>query len=127
LKTGAGPRKRPGFFKFHYNGVVPVNTVTKLLAVLCLALAAGTAVSGLAQASNREHDRYHDRGGDRAMGDRAISLDEAVARAERRYDARVVRAEERRHGDRIENRIRLLGADGRVFEVRIDAESGRED
>ncbi len=56
-----------------------------------------------------------------------ISLDEAVARAERQYKARVVRAEEKRHGDRIEYRIRLLGEDGRVFEVRVDAASGRED
>jgi uncharacterized membrane protein YkoI len=56
-----------------------------------------------------------------------LSLDEAVAQAERRYNARAVRAEEKRHGDRIEYRIRLLGEDGRVFEVRIDAESGRED
>lgn len=94
----------------------------RLLAILCLALMAGAAASGQAQASGRDRDRS----GERAMADRAISLDEAVARAERRYDARVVRAEEKRHGDRIEYRIRLLGTDGRVFEVRIDAETGRE-
>jgi len=58
---------------------------------------------------------------------RAISLDEAVARAERRYKARAVRAEEKRHGDRVEYRIRLLAEDGRVFEVRVDAATGRED
>ena len=91
---------------------------------LCLALLAGIVASGPIQASER--DRHRDQGGERAMEDRAISLDEAVARAERRYNARAVRAEEKRHGDRIEYRIRLLGADGRVFEVRIDAESGRE-
>jgi uncharacterized membrane protein YkoI len=56
----------------------------------------------------------------------ALSLDEAVARAERRHRARAVRAEEKRHGDRIEYRIRLLADDGRVFEVRIDAATGRE-
>jgi len=60
------------------------------------------------------------------MADRAVSLDEAVAQAERRYDARAVRAEEKRDGDRIEYRIRLLGADGRVFEVRIDGQTGEE-
>jgi uncharacterized membrane protein YkoI len=96
----------------------------KVLTILCLALAAGILASGQATASNRDHDR--DRGGARVMADRAISLDEAVARAERHYDARVVRAEEKKHGDRIEYRIRLLGADGRVFEVRIDAETGAE-
>ena len=91
---------------------------------LCLALLAAIVASGPIQASER--DRHRDQGGERAMADHAISLDEAVARAERRYNARAVRAEEKRHDDRIEYRIRLLGADGRVFEVRIDAESGRE-
>jgi len=96
----------------------------RLVAMLCLALAAGAVESGQALASER--DRHHEQGDERTMADRAISLDEAVAQAERRYDARAVRAEEKRHGDRIEYRIRLLGADGRVFEIRVDAESGRE-
>ena len=60
------------------------------------------------------------------MAERSVSLDEAVAQAERRYKARAVRAEEIRHGERIEYQIRLLGDDGRVFEVRIDAATGRE-
>jgi uncharacterized membrane protein YkoI len=60
------------------------------------------------------------------MAERSLSLDEAVAQAERRYKARAVRAEEKSHGERIEYRIRLLGDDGRVFEVRIDAATGRE-
>jgi uncharacterized membrane protein YkoI len=60
------------------------------------------------------------------MAERTVSLDEAVAQAERRYKARAVRAEEKRHGERIEYRIRLLGDDGRVFEVRIDAATGNE-
>ncbi len=119
----AGPRKRPGFFEFHYNGVMQMIRM-RLLAILCLALTAGAAAPGQVQASER--DRLHDRGGERTMADRGISLDEAVARAERRYHARAVRAEEKRNGDRIEYRIRLLGADGRVFEVRIDAESGQD-
>ena len=103
-------------------------TGMKPLAILCLALVAGIATTGQAQASgrDREQGRDHERGSEQAMADRAISLDEAVARAERRYDARVVRAEEKQHGDRIEYRIRLLAADGRVFEVRIDAETGAE-
>jgi len=96
----------------------------KFLAMLCLALLAGAAAPGQVQASDRGRD--HDRGEARVMTDRAISLDEAVARAEHRYDARAVRAEEKRNGDRIEYRIRLLGADGRVFEVRMDAETGQE-
>ena len=103
-------------------------TGMKPLAFLWLALLAGLAVPGLAQAStrDREHGRDHDRGSQHALSDRAISLDEAVARAERRYDARAVRAEEKQNGDRIEYRIRLLATDGRVFEVRFDAETGEE-
>jgi uncharacterized membrane protein YkoI len=66
-------------------------------------------------------------GGERALADRAISLDQAVEQAERRYKARAVRAEEKRDGDRVQYRIRLLAEDGRVFEVRIDAATGRED
>lgn len=100
-------------------------TRTMPFAMLILALAAGAVTSADALASDR--NRGHERGESAAYADRAISLDEAVAQAERRYKARAVRAEEKRSGDRIEYRIRLLGEDGRVFEVRIDAESGRED
>jgi uncharacterized membrane protein YkoI len=98
-------------------------TRTTTIAVLCLALAAGMVASADALASDR--DRGRDQGSE-VRDNRAISLDEAVARAERRYKARAVRAEEKRQGDRIEYRIRLLGEDGRVFEVRVDAETGRE-
>lgn len=96
-----------------------------LCPLLCLMLAAGASAAPDAQASDR--DRGRDRGrSESSYAERALSLDEAVARAERRYKARAVRAEEKRHGDRIEYRIRLLADDGRVFEVRIDAESGAE-
>ena len=100
-------------------------TRTLTLAVLCLALVAGAVTSTEARAADR--GRGHGRGQSEAYADRVITLDEAVAQAERRYNARAVRAEEKRHGDRIEYRIRLLGEDGRVFEVSIDAGSGRED
>ncbi len=92
------------------------------LCTLCLVLAGTALPPGDAHAAG--HGR---RGQERSHAERAISLDEAVARAERRYKARAVRAEEKQHGDRIEYRIRLLGEDGRVFEVRIDAATGRED
>src|SRR5688572_10865983 len=94
------------------------------LAALCLLLASVVLPAADALGSGRDRDR--DRA-ERALAERAISLDEAVARAERQYNARAVRAEEKRHGNRIDYRIRLLGEDGRVFEVRIDAASGRED
>ena len=98
-------------------------TLNRFLAIgsLCCMLAAAAWPAGDALADGRGH-----RGPDRAMAERALSLDEAVARAERHHNARAVRAEEKRHGDRVEYRIRLLGNDGRVFEVRIDAATGRE-
>lgn len=99
---------------------MPLNS-RLVLGTLCLVLAGMALPPGEACAAG--HDR---RGVERTFDDRAISLDEAVARAERRYKARAVRAEEKRHGDRVEYRIRLLGDDGRVFEVRVDAATGRE-
>ena len=89
--------------------------------MLCLLLA------GMAwPASDAHAEGQGRRGAERTHADQGISLDEAVARAERRYKARAVKAEEKRHGDRVEYRIRLLGDDGRVFEVRVDAATGRE-
>jgi uncharacterized membrane protein YkoI len=89
--------------------------------LLCLLLAGPGWPSNDAHAAERGR-----RGPARSHADAAISLDEAVARAERRHKARAVRAEEKRHGSRVEYRIRLLGGDGRVFEVRVDAATGRE-
>lgn len=99
-------------------------TRSRLTAVLALALAlTAAAPAALADGRGRGHDRG--RGNEQSYADRELSLDDAVAQAERRYHARAIRAEEKRHGDRIEYRIRLLGEDGRVFEVTIDAGSGR--
>jgi uncharacterized iron-regulated membrane protein len=65
-----------------------------------------------------------DRGRPQALaGD--LTLDQAVKRAEKRYQARAVKAEERREGDRLVYHIRLLSDDGRVFDVTVDAATGR--
>jgi uncharacterized membrane protein YkoI len=53
-----------------------------------------------------------------------ISLDQAVEMAQRRFQAKAVRAETVRNGDKVEHRIRLLSADGKVRNVSVDAESG---
>jgi uncharacterized membrane protein YkoI len=52
-----------------------------------------------------------------------ISLDQAVAMVERRFKARVVRADVRDEGGRRVYVLRLL-SDDRVWTVRVDAESG---
>lgn len=54
-----------------------------------------------------------------------LSLEQAVKRAEKRYKARAVRADERNEGGRRVYHIRLLGEDGRVFEITVDASTGR--
>jgi uncharacterized membrane protein YkoI len=53
-----------------------------------------------------------------------MSLDEAVRRAERVFNARVVKAESRNIDGRMVYVLRLVSDDGRVFTVRVDAESG---
>lgn len=54
-----------------------------------------------------------------------ISLQQATAMALSRYQGRVVRAEPKSQGDRVVYEIRILGDDGRVRTVRIDAETGQ--
>src|SRR5688572_13147020 len=54
-----------------------------------------------------------------------ISLDEAVSRAERQYNARVVRTDVQDEDGRKVYVLKLLRDDGRVFTVRVDAQTGR--
>jgi uncharacterized membrane protein YkoI len=53
-----------------------------------------------------------------------ISLAQATSMALSRYKGRVVRAEQITVGDRVVYEIRILGEDGRVHTVRIDAQTG---
>lgn len=53
-----------------------------------------------------------------------ISMDQAVRLAQRRFRARVVRAETQTQGDRTIYVLRMLDSTGRVFAVRVDAASG---
>ena len=54
-----------------------------------------------------------------------VSLEQAIAMAQSRYEGRVVRAETKMRGGRAEHEIRILGEGNRVRIVRIDAQSGR--
>jgi len=54
-----------------------------------------------------------------------ISLDEAVARAERQYHARVVRTDVQDEDGRKVYVLKLLSEGGRVITVRVDAQTGR--
>lgn len=54
----------------------------------------------------------------------AISMDEAVRMVEKRYRARVVKAETQSDGGRTVYVLRLLDESGKVWTVRVDAASG---
>lgn len=54
----------------------------------------------------------------------AVSLDQAVEMAERRFRAKAIKAETVQSGGKRVHQIRLLSADGKVSTVRVDAESG---
>jgi uncharacterized membrane protein YkoI len=109
-----------------------MTTQRPLLAIAaCLAISLGVLGPDIASAAGGDRDDNRDRGRERDDKDRrpsrrVMSLDEAMAQAEKRYRARAVHGEEKRQGDRIIYRIRLLDSDGRVFEVSIDAGSGRD-
>jgi hypothetical protein len=63
----------------------------------------------------------------RVMAERrdGISLNEAVSRAEAQYKARVVRTDVVDEDGRKVYVLKLLSENGRVFTVRVDANSGR--
>jgi uncharacterized membrane protein YkoI len=53
-----------------------------------------------------------------------MSIDQAVEMVERRFDAKVIRAEARDEGGRTIYVLRLMNNSGRVWIVRVDASSG---
>ena len=53
-----------------------------------------------------------------------MSLDQAVEMAQRRFRAKAVKAETVESGGKRVHQIRLLSAEGKVWTVRVDAESG---
>jgi uncharacterized membrane protein YkoI len=55
-----------------------------------------------------------------------ISLDEAVARARRHNEGKVLSAETIRDNGRTVHRIKILTKDGRVKRTRIDARTGKK-
>jgi uncharacterized membrane protein YkoI len=56
-----------------------------------------------------------------------LSMDEAVKMVEKRYHARVVKAETERDNGRTVYQLRLLNEAGRVWTVHVDAANGHVD
>jgi uncharacterized membrane protein YkoI len=93
-------------------------------------LAAAILLIGLGLGSSQALAGERHRPGERdqrSEDHRGISQDEAVRRAERRFNARVVKAETRTVDGRKVHVLRLVSDDGRVFTVRVDAETGNMD
>jgi len=93
---------------------------SSVIAGVALALGAGALAAGAQPpppvarvADGRASPHHH-----------GISMDQAVRQAQRRFRARVVRAETQNQGDRTIYVLRMLDGNGRVFAVRVDAASG---
>lgn len=94
---------------------------------LVFALGAALAASGALADNDRQGNERGGKQRQQQNAESGMSLDAAVKQAERKYSARVIRAETRTSSDgRRVHVLRLLSEDGRVWTVKMDAASGAE-
>lgn len=103
---------------------MPIHSRNPVLPLALALLIAGGAPDALAKpraatASVTTTDKIESR-----VAEGGLSLDAVVAQVEKRYNARVVRAETRQQKGRTIYVLRLLNADGKVWTVQVDADSG---
>lgn len=55
-----------------------------------------------------------------------ISIDRVIEQVERRYKAKVIKKDTKQKGEQQVYELKLLSDDGRVWTVKVDAESGKE-
>jgi uncharacterized membrane protein YkoI len=97
-----------------------MHTGRHLVLALLALLAAGAPLAGQSQELIDRRQRHEPR-----IEPSGVSLDQAVEMAQRRYrGAKAVKAETVENGGRRVHQIRLLSAEGKVWTVRVDAESG---
>jgi uncharacterized membrane protein YkoI len=96
-----------------------MRTGRHLVWALVSLLAAGAPLSGQAQELIDRRQRH-----ERRTESAGVSLDQAVQMAQRHFRAKAVKAETVQNGERRVHQIRLLSAEGKVWTVRVDAESG---
>ena len=95
-----------------------LRPLTALLIVAQLTLAAPAVnAQTLVDPNSRSRDYANQTGG--------MSQDEAVRMVESRYRARAVKVDEVNRGGRRIYEIRLLNSEGKVWKVRVDAETGQ--
>jgi uncharacterized membrane protein YkoI len=90
-----------------------------LMWALLSLLAAGVPLTGQAQELIDRRQRH-----DARIEPVGVSLDQAVEMAQRQFRAKAVKAETVESGGKRVHQIRLLSAEGKVWTVRVDAESG---
>lgn len=91
--------------------------------LFALALMAGTP--DLARARGQgQHADGHPAPTPTAVTRGGMSLDDAVQMVQQRFNARVVRAETHSEGERTVYHLRLMNSEGKVWTVRVDAQSG---
>ena len=94
----------------------------RLLPMVLLPVLFMTAGVSVVEAQNLVERRpRYERDAERAH----ISLDQAVNMAQSRFRAKAVKAQSVNHGDQLVYLIRLLNSDGKVWTVRVDAQTGR--
>ena len=96
-----------------------MRSLPVLISSLMLATLATTV-----EARDHGRDHYIDQREPAASADAGMTLDQAVQMVQQRYGARVVRAETKSEGGRTVYVLKLLNDDGRVWTVRVDAQSG---
>ena len=90
--------------------------------MLAIALAAGQPAAAWADSRQGKSREAAESGSRYAQG--GVSLDAVVRQMEQRFNARVVRAETRQEKGRTVYVLRLLSEDGKVWTVKVDADSG---
>jgi hypothetical protein len=113
---GQATKLAPVMRKFR-QGMLPI-------ALACIGFAPFTQAHNM-PGQNAGGSNFVERPGAMAAFRDGISLDEAVSRAEQQYRARVVRTDVQDEDGRKVYVLKLLSEDGRVFQVRIDAATGR--
>lgn len=91
--------------------------ITKLI-LIALAVAAANTVGAQEMIEWPSRGTYYVQAG-------GLSLDDAVQMAQSRFNAKVVKAETVRSGDRRVHQIRLINGQNKVWTVRVDAETGQ--
>jgi uncharacterized membrane protein YkoI len=94
---------------------------SRLFILVVALLSAVSTTAGAQQLIDRRNQQPREPRGLVASG---VSLDQAVQMAQSRYQAKAVKAETVMHGGRRTHQIRLLSAEGKVWMVRVDAETG---